>query len=44
MKLNFAKLLAALGILLLAAGGYALLRSRDGNGEQTGEIELHRTW
>jgi len=34
MKLNFAKLLAALGILLLAAGGYALLRSRDGNGEQ----------
>jgi len=34
MKLNFAKLLALLGILLLAAGGYALLRSRDGNGEQ----------
>ena len=34
MKLNFAKLLAALGILLLAAGGYALLRSRDGTGEQ----------
>jgi HlyD family secretion protein len=34
MKLTFTRLAAVLGILLLAAGGYAWLRSRDGTGEQ----------
>jgi HlyD family secretion protein len=34
MKLNFVRLVAILGVLALAAAGYAWLRSRDGGGEQ----------
>ncbi len=34
MKLNFAKLLAILALLVMAAGGYAWLQSRGGAGEQ----------
>jgi len=34
MKLNFARLLAILALLVIAAGGYAWLQSRGGAGEQ----------
>ena len=34
LKLSFSKLLAALAVLVLAAGGYAWLQSRGGAGEQ----------
>jgi HlyD family secretion protein len=34
MKLNFAKLLAVLAVLVAAAAGYAWLQSRSGGGEQ----------
>jgi HlyD family secretion protein len=34
MKLNFVRLVVILGVLALAAAGYAWLRSRDGGGEQ----------
>jgi len=34
MKLNFARLLAILALLVIAAGGYAWLQSRSGAGEQ----------
>jgi HlyD family secretion protein len=34
VKLTWARLIAILGVLALAAGGYAWLRARDGGGEQ----------
>jgi HlyD family secretion protein len=34
VKLNFVRLVAILGVLALAAAGYAWLRARDGGGEQ----------
>jgi HlyD family secretion protein len=34
MKLDFVRLVAILGVLALAAAGYAWLRARDGGGEQ----------
>jgi len=34
MKLSAVRVLAILGVLVLAAGGYAWLRTRDGGGEQ----------
>jgi HlyD family secretion protein len=34
MKISFVRLVAILGVLALAAAGYAWLRSRDGGGEQ----------